>query len=1035
MARIVAAAFRRQSLGEQAQLPAAFYASLPLAAQRSFQLSRENISLSAPYNQASRSQISNQLSMKSVSGGSEHPDSEDGKSSARNKSKQSTPQASPQRERRVSAPKVPVPPIDLTKVQATFPPAPFTGGPGGASASPFGSQPAAAASAGQTPETPYAMYSVAAQSDLGGGSGGMPVNPEAARRQSVAFSAIGAVHASDTTQPHAMVAPGSPGSPETPFMYGNAPTGDFLPAAMAAAGQVNHTGRGSPGERSPMRFGEALKQRAELMELVVEELHKELAKKDETIHELANRLAEKSGTEGQSNQDVLRRMRAERNLEEENDALFAENVTLKKIVDSHEEIVAAGKTELLQKVDDMEQRLREAEAEGNFLREQQMKAMQRADSAERMLHEMGMQVRKIEETGQRGSVSFSYTQDGLQPKTPREKQDEVRALQERIRQHEEELRDLSKVLDDRESDLAKTKTENNELRSLWEAEKARADELAKRRTANLLRMNQFVALPSSSSNKTHSQTELEPSLAPVAEEAAKTDLAQSLALPPAWADSRQSSAEPFRNLNSEIMAGSETGQGSDPKDTHRSDMSSHDLQKSVLRDRLTLMTQKITKLEKTVAERDADIATIKEALAKKGTELAIEKKEKDRAVQREAERLESLRKRMEMEMQKALEEWHAERATLQDRIMAEMITAAGCQKFANMVKDKIQELHKEALTLTSESEALRKRLEDELSKEKRASLFSIVKLNLEQVYNTSIQEAIRKEKRRLWRTVQSLQVSNDERDDELIELREELDRAHEREQRLMMRIEELLLKLKNLEALLRTARPGPPIVYAVPPPLATPMPFLPPPRPSGVSLQTQTSRSLVPPPEKQLTRQKTHLGVSVSTSPLMQSLVVPPPPPQRAPKIPRALSRSLSMVTVVPPPQPSPTIHRYNVTIVPPQKITNRTTTYTMLPPVQQITTKNPPRHVFKQPPPLQALPTSRGPVTRIVPVLAAQRPRYWQPRMVAGPPPPPPRPTKGGPVPVTRALRQFQPLAVSGTTDAGGQNRCLPCGGMCGGV
>uniref|UniRef100_A0A0G4HXN0 Uncharacterized protein n=1 Tax=Chromera velia CCMP2878 TaxID=1169474 RepID=A0A0G4HXN0_9ALVE len=444
MARVMAAAYHRQSLGEQAQLPTAFSARRPPAAMRSSQLSRENISLSTRYNEASRSQISNQLSMKSVSGGSEH-----GESSSARKSKQSTTrQPCPQRERRGSAPKVPVPPIGLKKVQATSTSAPFTGGPGAASASPFGSQPAAAASAGQTAETPYAMYNVAAQSDLGGDSGGIPVNPNASRRQSVAVSAVGAVRASDTTQPHAMVAPVSPGSPKTPPMYGNAPTEDFLPAPMAAAGQVNHTGRGSPGDTNPMRSEEALKQRAgrttghqspegamarvmaaashrqslgeqaqlptafsarrppaamrssqlsrenislstrykqraELMELVVEELLKELAKKDKTIHELSNRLAEKSGPEGQSNQDDLGRMRAERNLKEENEALIAENLTLKKIVDSHEEIMAAGKTELLQKVDNMEQRLREAEAEGNFLREQQMKAMQRAGSAKR----------------------------------------------------------------------------------------------------------------------------------------------------------------------------------------------------------------------------------------------------------------------------------------------------------------------------------------------------------------------------------------------------------------------------------------------------------------------------------------------------------------------------------------------------------------------------------------------------------------------------------------------------------------------------
>eukprot|EP00820_Chromera_velia_P020595 Cvel_29250.t1-p1 / transcript=Cvel_29250.t1 / gene=Cvel_29250 / organism=Chromera_velia_CCMP2878 / gene_product=Cingulin, putative / transcript_product=Cingulin, putative / location=Cvel_scaffold3965:8190-12350(+) / protein_length=915 / sequence_SO=supercontig / SO=protein_coding / is_pseudo=false len=885
MARIVANAYRRQSLGEQAQLPAAFYASLPLTAQRSFQLSRDNLNLSAPHVQKSRSQ----LSMKSVSMGSEI-DSDDESRVSRKSSRRSR-GSTPQRERRVSIPKVPVPPIDLTRVPPTWPPAPFTGGPG-ATATPLQQQ-AMAAAAGQTPDTLNPPYSAVGQSDLGGGSGGMPVNPEAARRQSVAFSAIGAVHAPDSTQPHAMVgAQETPGeNMTTPYVYGQLPPGAYFPtladgygnpAALIAAAQADQGGPVSPGgEQRPMTFAEALKRRAELMELVVEELHKELSKKDETIHELASRLSEKSGGEGQSNQDLLRRTRAERNLEEENDALFAENVTLKKIVDSHEEIVAAGKTELLQKVDDMEQRLREAEAEANFLREGQQKAMERADSAERMLREMGHQVRRIEETGHRGSMDSAFNAE-LQFKTPREKQDEIRALQERCRQHEEELRDLSKVLDDRESDLAKTKTENNELRSLWEAEKARADELAKRRTANLLRMNQFVALPSSSSNKT-SQAELDKSVpAPIPEETDKGELAQSLAIPPAWADSRASSVEDkgFRNLNSEILADSEAGSTNhQPKDTQRSDMSNHDMQKAALRDRISLMSQKITKLEKTVAERDADIATIKEALAKKGTELANEKKEKDRAVQREAERLESLRKRMELEKQKAMEEWHSEREALKDRIMAEMITAAGCQKFANMVKDKIQELQKETITLTSESEALRKRLEDELSKEKRASMASLVKLNLDQVYNTSIQEALRKEKRRLWQTVQSLNVSEDERDDELANLREELDKAHEREQRLLMRIDELVMKVKSLETALKAVpRAPPPLVYAVPPPVAAPPPPLPYHPPPRATLHTQTSGSLVPPPlpARQLTRQHTHAGVSVAASPLMQSLIVPP---------------------------------------------------------------------------------------------------------------------------------------------------------------
>jgi len=155
--------------------------------------------------------------------------------------------------------------------------------------------------------------------------------------------------------------------------------------------------------------------------------------------------------------------------------------------------------------------------------------------------------------------------------------------------------------------------------------------------------------------------------------------------------------------------------------------------------------KKAAEAAKVLEEREADILTLKAALERKEQEATAAKEAKKMLEQREQERLSALRQKHAEEKQRMTAEWDIERETLRDRIMAEMLTAAGCAEFAKKVKGKISDLQRATIGLQEESDILRRKLATELSKEMAASVESVARLTLGAVYSNATQQRLLEE--------------------------------------------------------------------------------------------------------------------------------------------------------------------------------------------------------------------------------------------------------------------------------------------------
>uniref|UniRef100_A0A0K6S7S5 Uncharacterized protein n=2 Tax=Chromera velia CCMP2878 TaxID=1169474 RepID=A0A0K6S7S5_9ALVE len=180
----------------------------------------------------------------------------------------------------------------------------------GATASHFQQQPAGRFQ-GQTLDTAVndMQYSNSrgSRSDLVSNASAFAVSFEALRGSSARFSPCGPVYASDSTP-----RPLSCGSRATPIRNRDAP----LPSAIAGKGEATPSlyysatpasmyYSATPGDRTPDHFREAVhqKQRADLLEMLVEELQRELERKEEEIQGLRQKVSEAAREETHSDQD------------------------------------------------------------------------------------------------------------------------------------------------------------------------------------------------------------------------------------------------------------------------------------------------------------------------------------------------------------------------------------------------------------------------------------------------------------------------------------------------------------------------------------------------------------------------------------------------------------------------------------------------------------------------------------------------------------------------------------------------------------